>query len=115
MCTLALRLRRRIRYRAPGAGVVGKEQSTAMGLPSSREPPLIRLALKQPCSRLFDSVCWGPYCARKDDIIIATYPKAGTKTQTDAGAMQSRKMISLSMKRTRVGRTRRPGHRRVAV
>jgi len=39
---------------------------------------LVRPALREVRSRLFDSARWAGYRPRPDDIIIATFPKCGT-------------------------------------
>jgi len=39
---------------------------------------LVRAPVRQVRSRIFDSARWAGYCARPDDIIIATFPKCGT-------------------------------------
>jgi aryl sulfotransferase len=41
-------------------------------------PRLIRPALREARSRIFDSALWADYAPRADDIFIATFPKAGT-------------------------------------
>lgn len=41
-------------------------------------PKLLRAPVRQVRSRVFDSARWDGYCARPDDIVIATYSKCGT-------------------------------------
>jgi aryl sulfotransferase len=41
-------------------------------------PKLIRPALREVRSRIFDSARWAHYAPRPDDIVIATYSKCGT-------------------------------------
>jgi hypothetical protein len=83
-------------------------------------PKLVRGPLCAVRSRLFDSARWDRYAPRKDDIVIATYPKCGTTwTQRIVGMLvfgseKRRKRMKKGRKSALPGKTNDPVPRRAA-